>query len=131
MLYKEKKPKFPINAFKFEDIYKVDYSLVEHLNLKSPIDFNIEGVCGHCGNSIREHLIYERQSICPNSYIIYEGNEVIGVMSISNFESIYEPFVCDDLQIVEEKDKVTEEETPQGEEENIPMEEDNAKSKEE
>lgn len=102
MLYKEKKPRFPISAFKFENVHNVDYNLLEHLNIKSAMNLSVEGVCGQCGNSIREHLIYERQSICPNSYIIYEGRKIIGVMSTSNFNEIYEPFVCEDTHIVED-----------------------------
>lgn len=88
MLYRPKRIQY-ISAFKFKNYKDNDQGFLEMLN----IDRVPQGFFGRCqcGKSMSEHGAYNNQLICPGTYVIYEGRQITGVMSASNFEDIYAP----------------------------------------
>lgn len=89
MIYVPKKPQL-IHAFKFTT---VNEESIKH-NIKN-VPSNIQGNC-QCGYPIYMHGYYNNRLVCPNMYIMYEGNTVVNVMSPENFESIYRPLSNND-----------------------------------
>lgn len=83
MLYKPRKPQL-VSAKRFpgEDFY-------QGFGRKAPY----QGYCGTCGKLFSEHLLSNdgKTIVCPGSYIMYEGSQIINIMSEKNFEAIYEP----------------------------------------
>jgi hypothetical protein len=59
------------------------------LNISPYQGFQGNGVCSLCHHPISEHLIVEGKFLCPESYIIYEGNKITSVMTKEQFESTY------------------------------------------
>lgn len=55
-----------------------------------PIPSHVQIQCA-CGYGSQNHLLFNKHLVCPNNYIIYEGAEVTGVMSIDKFEAAYKP----------------------------------------
>lgn len=63
-----------------------------------------------CGYKSQNHLTFNKHLICPNNYVIFEGNEVTGVISIQQFESMYEPITYQDAEFLEITENISEEE---------------------
>lgn len=82
MLYKPRKPQFvSARLFPGESAYP-------------GYNFGVgQNYCNNCRKPLSEHLVSldGRTMVCPNTYILYEGAQVINMMSKENFESIYEP----------------------------------------
>lgn len=75
-----------INAIKF-----MGFQNEETLALGlQPIPSHVQIQCT-CGYGSQNHLLFNKHLVCPNNYIIYEGAEVTGVMSIDKFEAAYKP----------------------------------------
>lgn len=75
-----------------------------------PLPSGIQIQC-KCGFGGQNHLIFNKHLICPNNYIIYEGAEVTGVMSIEQFESAYKPLEYEYAtfgEVIEEKEELKE-----------------------
>ena len=95
-----------INAIKF-----VGYQTDETRSIGlQPLPANIQIQC-KCGFGGQNHLIFNKHLVCPNNYIIYEGAEVTGVMSIEQFESAYKPLEYEDVifgEAIEKKKELKE-----------------------
>ena len=89
MIYVPKKPQL-VHAFKFNGVSEES---IKH-NIRN-IPPNLRGNC-QCGYSLALHGYHNGQLVCPNTYIMYEGDSIINVMSSANFESIYRPLSGDD-----------------------------------
>lgn len=81
-----------INAIKFLGFQNEE---TRALGLQ-PLPANIQMQC-KCGYGTQNHLLFNKHLICPNNYIIFEGAEVTGVMSIEQFESAYVPMTYYDV----------------------------------
>lgn len=96
MTYVSRKPIF-MHAIKYENI------LTPELQQKGfmPIPPNIMFQC-QCGRPQNEHIfINGKGAVCPHNYIMYDGSEITGVMSIENFESMYKPIEYEDANFSE------------------------------
>lgn len=48
-------------------------------------------ICHQCGYVLEDHAILDGGLLCPQSYIIHEGNVIVSIMTKSQFESVYKP----------------------------------------
>lgn len=103
MTYVPRKPIF-MHAVKYTNILTPELQQLGFM----PIPQNIMFQC-QCGRPQNEHIfINGKGAVCPYNYIMYDGSEITGVMTIDNFESMYKPIEYEDANFSE----VTAEEKP-------------------
>lgn len=70
-------------------------------NCGQPVDKH-----AYIANNMKSMFSFE-QIICPNSYVIFENNQIVNIMSDKNFEEIYKPLYSEsilDAEIIEEEE---------------------------
>lgn len=85
-----------VNAIKFNGYQSEE---TKDIGLQ-PLPAHMQIQC-KCGYKSENHLMFKDHLICPNNYVIFEGNEVTGVMSIKQFESIYGALIYQDAKFIE------------------------------
>lgn len=98
MTYIPKRPVF-VHAVKYMSILTPELQQMGFM----PIPPNVQFQC-QCGRPQSEHIFLNgKGAVCPFNYIMYEGENITGVMDINTFESMYKTIDYEDVNYKEKE----------------------------
>ena len=83
MIYKARQPQF-IQALQYKNIH-------EHSTDFQIVRVQSSGNCTICHKPLNSHGLLNNNLICPTHYIVYEGTQIVNVLSKEQFETAFEP----------------------------------------